>query len=116
MVLRTHQLVVFICAAGLAWAFSACSLGTSGDVRVLYVAPEVAECVGVDVQSCLLVREDPSAEWQLFYDTIQGFDYELGTEYVLEVEVETVPSPLADASSLRYRLVRILQSRAVGVD
>lgn len=101
---------------GLAWALGACSLGTSDDIRVLYVAPETAECVGVAPQTCLLVREQPDAAWELFYEAIEGFDYELGTEYVLEVEVETVANPPADGSSLRYRLMRILQSRQVEVD
>ena len=94
---------------------SACS-SLQSDVRVFYVAPEVGDCVGAGEQSCLLVREDPSAQWQFFYGDIQGFDHELGTAYVIEVEVETIPSPPADAASERYRLLRILEARQVAMD
>ena len=98
---------------GLAWVLSACVLVSKEDLRVLYVAPETVECVGVGPQRCLLVRESPEAEWGYFYDSILGFEHQEGTAYTLEVAVETVVNPPADASSLRYRLVRILDSQKV---
>lgn len=92
-----------------ALALGACStFGADGAVETLYVDSATAECVGVAVQQCLLVKRSPEAAWELFYEPIDGFDYEPGFTYVLEVEVETVDDPPADGSSLAYRLLRVL--------
>ncbi|MCB1968820.1 MAG: DUF4377 domain-containing protein [Geminicoccaceae bacterium] len=70
-------------------------------------------CAGVGKMQCLQVQEneiiDPEA-WQLFYDPIDGFEFETGTFQRIRVEKEvldpaTVP---ADASSIRYKLVEVL--------
>ena len=112
----THQLAPRVSPTvgriALAIGLSACSM-TDEAVRVLYVAAETVECVGVAPQTCLLVRQQPDDPWELFYDEIEGFNYELGTEYVLEIEVGTVTDPPVDGSSLRYRLVRIVSARRV---
>ena len=92
----------------------ACSL-TDGEgvearyVETLFVDAETAECVGEGVYQCLRVKRDPEAEWELFYDAIEGFTYEPSFRYVLEVEVRAVTSPPADGSSRAYRLVRVVE-------
>ena len=97
-----------------ALALGACSaFGEGGEVRRLTVDAQTQECVGVAVQQCLRVRYAPDAEWELFYDEIEGFDYEPGFVYVLDVEVRRVADPPADGSSLAYRLVRVVDKRAV---
>lgn len=91
----------------------ACStLGPGETVETLYVDSMTVECVGVAVQQCLRVKRAPEAEWELFYDAIEGFDYEPGFTYVLEVEVREVEDPPADGSSLAYRLVRVVEKTA----
>ena len=76
--------------------------------EVLYVGPEVIPCEGVGPQMCLQVRRAPDAEWELFYDTIEGFDPTPGTSYEIEVRVIPVASPPQDASSFRYELARVI--------
>lgn len=66
-------------------------------------------CVGVGPMECLEVRQSESADWQLFYSAIEGFDYEPGYLYRIKVreekrDPEDVP---ADASSIRYILVSV---------
>ena len=65
--------------------------------------------MGVGPQLCTLVRGRPDGEWQLFYDGIEDLDYEPGFRYVVMVAVRVVPDPPADASSVAYRLVRLLE-------
>jgi hypothetical protein len=82
----------------------------------LYVAPERAPCVGVfEIEiACLQVREVPDRPWQLFYDDIEGFAWEPGFTWRIQVawtEVSPVP---ADGSSRRYRLVRVLSRTPAG--
>ena len=78
------------------------------DVLTIEVAPRTVACTGEAPQRCLLVRTEPGAEWTYFYDPIQGFAYEEGYRYRIEVERQPVPNPPADGSSFTYRLRRVL--------
>jgi hypothetical protein len=73
-----------------------------------YVAAQTVECTGVATQQCLLVRQVHDAEWTLFYDGIEGFTYEPGFIYTLEVERRIVHNSPADGSSMAYRLLWII--------
>ena len=81
-----------------------------GQITILYVNSNLVDCVGVSPQKCMQVRESPHSEWKLFYDGIEGFDFQEGTNYKLEVIIKEVKNPPADASSQRYILHQILES------
>lgn len=70
------------------------------------VASQTADCMGAFPQTCLLVKIGDNTEWQFFYSHIEGFDYEEGYEYVLNVRMEARENTPADASSIRYILVK----------
>lgn len=74
-------------------------------VKTIYVGPQLVDCVGVAPQQCLLVKEDPQAEYTLHYFPIEGFDYEEGYEYELRIREEAIESPPADGSSIKWTLV-----------
>ena len=76
------------------------------EMKTLYVGSELVDCVGVAPMECMQVRADPSGEWQLFYDQIEGFTFEPGFTYELRVNVATIANPPADGSSLKYTLSR----------
>ena len=78
----------------------------------LYVGPELVDCVGVGPQKCMLVKTEPDGEYQYFYDQIQGFEYEEGYTYELLVEVDEVENPPADASSLSYTLIEVVDRQS----
>ena len=75
----------------------------------LYVDSKLVECVGVSIQQCMLVREDPNSDWEFFYGQIEGFEFQEGYEFKLEVQITKVENPPADASSLKYSLVDVLE-------
>ena len=75
------------------------------------VAADRVDCVGEAPMRCLRVRE-PDGDWELFYDAIEGFTHEEGTEYDLRVRVTRVDDPPADGSSRRVELVEIVAQRA----
>ena len=80
-----------------------------GAVRVtLEVDAHRVACTGVARMQCMRVRVLPDTSWRLFYDRIEGFTYEEGYRWRLEVERRRVPNPPADGSSLAYRLVRVI--------
>lgn len=88
----------------IALFFGACGGGNVNEK--LTVASQQGDCVGVVPMKCLLVKAEGQTDWQFFYNAIEGFNYEPGFEYVLEVRVDSVKNPAADQSSLKYTLVK----------
>jgi len=83
------------------------------ETKTLYVGPKLEDCTGVEAQKCLMVKESPDGEYQNFYQTIDGFDYEEGYEYEIVVKVEKVENPPADGSSLKYTLEKVVSKTPV---
>ena len=88
-------------------ALTGCSDST--DTTRLWIGPERVECAGVAPMMCLQVAESEDGDYQLFHDTIEGFYYQEGTSYVIDVSITEVENPPADASSLQYTLVEIVE-------
>lgn len=98
-------------AGGLAGAKGG-EMDAKAGSKTLYVAPTTADCVGVGPMKCMQVRERPNAPWTLFYGRIEGFEYEPGFLYELQVREEHVPNPPADASSIRTVLLNVISKTA----
>jgi heat shock protein HslJ len=78
----------------------------------LWVNSFTVECEGVAPMTCLQVQEGDSPEpgkWENFYSSIEGFTYEAGYLYRLRIRKETLEDVPADASSIRYVLVQLLE-------
>jgi hypothetical protein len=80
-------------------------------VRVWEVSPERAECQGMAAQQCVQVRSNQDEFWQNLADPIEGFSPQEGRGYTVLVEIAPVENPPADAPSLKYRLLRVIESR-----
>jgi len=80
------------------------------ETTILYVDSKLVDCVGVGPQQCMLIKQDPDSEWQMFYDTIEGFDFQEGANYQLNVTITEIKNPPADSSSLKYTLIETLVS------
>ena len=79
------------------------------NISTLYVDSKLVDCVGVSPQQCMLVKDNVDAEWEMFYDGIDGFDYQEGTSYQISVDITEIENPPADGSSLKYTLIEILE-------
>ena len=97
--------------------FLACSVeNKKQDQYVYWVNSTKVSCVGLAPTKCLQIQKsetpDPSA-WESFHGSIQGFDYQEGYVYKIVVkENQLDPADLpADASSIEYTLVEILEKR-----
>jgi heat shock protein HslJ len=89
-------------------ALAGCGPFGGGPVeKTVYVGPYQVDCVGVAPQKCLLVKEKAQDDWTMYYDQIQGFEYEEGYEYELLVREDKIENPPADASSIRWTLVEL---------
>lgn len=51
-------------------------------------------------------------ELDLFYQQIEGFTFEPGFRYQLEVRTEQLTDVPADASSVRYQLIKVVSKEA----
>ena len=105
--LMTGGVRLTLAGVALGVALSGCSEST--DTTRLWIGPERVECEGVAPMMCLQVAESAAGDYRLFYDTIEGFDYQEGTSYVIDVSITEVENPPADASSLQYTLVEIVE-------
>ena len=85
--------------------------GQETGLRTLWVDSRLEDCVGVAPRTCLRVKRAPDADWELFYDSIDGFDYQEGFAYELLVRVRERDNPPADASSLVYELAEVRSMR-----
>lgn len=70
------------------------------------IASKLVDCTGVGPMKCMQVKEGDATEWTFFYAGIEGFTYEEGYEYVVEVKREKLEIVPADASSIKYTLVK----------
>jgi len=95
------SLIALVCAV---FFLVACS--TEKNIQKLTIASEQGDCVGVAPQKCLLIKTESQTNWEFLYSGIEGFNYEPGYEYVLEVRKDTIANPAADQSSIKYVLVK----------
>ncbi|PJJ67164.1 uncharacterized protein DUF4377 [Chryseobacterium geocarposphaerae] len=79
---------------------------SAADEKTFIVGPQTADCTGVAPMKCLQVKEKPTDNWSNFYTNIEGFTYEPGYEYVIKVKTEKVENVPADASSIKYTLIK----------
>lgn len=111
------RMSVVLAGAAIVLAAAACSDGTGGPEagveKEVLVAHFVSDCVGVAPQRCLSVRESTDDEWTLWYDPIEGFEHEAGYEYRLMISETRVADAPADASSIRWTLIEILEKTPV---
>ena len=80
-------------------------------LRKIIIADHQVDCVGVAPQSCLLTKpaEQANADWEYRYSGIEGFDFEPNYEYTLLIKNTPISNPLADASSIRSTLIKVIE-------
>jgi len=83
----------------------------SGKEMIVYIDSQRVECSGVGRMQCYRWRESADAPWQLWYGPIEGLDFEPGVSYKLRVREYQVPNPPADASSIRWQLMEVVERR-----
>lgn len=89
----------------IALLFSYCN--TEDTVQMVVASERKISKDVTPVQEVFLVKERDAQEWSLFYNDIEGFDYEPGYEYVLEVREEKLDEPtMNNTRAIKYHLVK----------
>lgn len=78
------------------------------NIQTIEVAPALVDCVGVGPMKCMEIKREGSSQWELMYNSIDGFNFESGNKYKLKVRVEERKNPPMDASSQKWSLVEII--------
>ena len=86
------------------------------DTEVLTIGPYTQACQGFIEQECFLEYNEESQQWEFFYEEIQGFDFEPGFVYTLEVRREDRGTDVQDVGRYAYYLVEILSKEEAGSD
>ncbi len=88
---------------------SATKPADDGAIKTIYINSKKADCTGVAPMKCLQYREKPDGPWLNWYSDIEGFNYEEGNLYTIEIKETKITNPPADGSSIKWTLVKELQ-------
>ncbi len=100
----------------LIFIFFSCSTQKKMNEFTYWVNSTKVDCMGIGPMSCMQVQKGSSvkeSQWTSFYSAIDGFDYEPGYLYKLQVREESISKEAvpADASSIKYTLVKVLDKQ-----
>lgn len=111
-------MLIYLFASIYFFSALACARGTSeGKETVRMVINHYkVPCVGISSQLCYLFKEGNQSEWEFLYEGIEGFQFEWGKVYELEVEKTKRKNPMADQSAVEYRLIKIISSKNAPTD
>ncbi len=82
--------------------------------NIYWVDSAKVDCVGVAPMTCLEIQRGETIiknNWKLFYSIIEGFDYQPGFIYKLNIKEEHIVNVPADASSIKYTLIEVLEKK-----
>lgn len=82
-----------------------------GKYRIMYISGNHVDCQGVGPMKCMEVKFVYANPWQLFYNSIEGFNFEPGYRYKIKVLETKVANPPADGSNLKYKLMKVYYKR-----
>lgn len=97
-------------------AASSCAKEEKIQTEIWWINSAKVDCVGVGPMTCYQIQKTDQREsekWELFYDDIEGFEYQPGYLYQVKVKIVKKPKPTpADASGLSFKLIEILQKNS----
>ena len=86
--------------------------------EILIIGPYKTTCQGFmfSEQECFLEFNEESNQWEFFYESIQGFDFQPGFRYTLKVSLHERPEEIQDVGRYAYRLVEVISKEKASVD
>ena len=104
-------LLFVICLLG----FSSCSDDDNNSDKIVQVRASVLHeyveyypPLGYGPAKGLKIKEEKSKEWEVITH-ISDFEYEEGYDYVVQLEKTYLADPPQDASSVTYKLIKVLE-------
>lgn len=82
------------------------------DILQLTIYHYKIPCAGEGIKLCYSIKKEKGAP-ELFYDAIEGFNYQWGYNYTLLVQKRKKENPMADAGTFTYILKKVLKKEKV---
>jgi hypothetical protein len=98
--------LLFLSACGVENPFSSL---VGEHIETITIGPYTERCQGFIEQDCYLEYNEESGRWEFFYESIQGFDFEPGYIYTLEVRLEDRGTEIQDVGRYAYHLVKVIE-------
>lgn len=109
--MKPFLLILATAASGLA-ACTSCGHAPGGNKAEsslrMHIYPYKIPCTGEQPGLCLLTGKKGTPP-EFLYEPIEGFSYQWGYWYELDVDTTHLDKPMADGSSIRYKLQSIRQ-------
>ena len=86
------------------------------NTEILIIGPYTQTCQGFIEQECYLEFNEESQEWEFFYESVQGFDFEPGFIYRLKVRLEDRGTEIQDVGRYAYHLIEVLSKEEASID
>jgi hypothetical protein len=99
------------------WAITltSCNITKRNNEKKLHIGATTKTCIAGEMETrCMQVKwSKDQKEWENFYGNIDGFAYQEGKEYELIVKEEKINNPPADATTKRYKLIKIVSQNSI---
>ncbi len=102
--------LLFLSACGVENPLSSL-VGEEEHIETITIGPYTERCQGFIEQDCYLEYNEESGQWEFFYESIQGFDFEPGYIYTLEVRLEDRGTEIQDMGRYAYHLVKLIEKK-----
>ena len=76
--------------------------------EILTLGPYTMQCFGPFEQDCFMEYNEEAERWHFFYDGIEGFHFEPGYIYTLEVRLQDRGTEIQDVGRYSYHLIKIV--------
>ena len=81
-------------------------------IEIITIGPYTQRCHDTHFErDCLMEYNEDSGRWEFFYESIQGFDFEPGFIYTLEVRLEDRGTEIQDVGRYAYHLVKVIEKK-----
>ena len=81
-------------------------------IEIITIGPYTELCHDAHFERpCLVDYDEDTGRWTFFYESIQGFDFEPGFIYTLEVRLEDRGTEIQDVGRYAYHLVKVIEKK-----
>ena len=103
--------LLFLSACGVENPFSL--LVDEGEhIEIITIGPYTELCHDAHFERpCLVEYNEDSGRWEFFYESVQGFEFEPGFIYTLEVRLEDRGTEIQDVGRYAYHLVKVIEKK-----
>ncbi len=108
--------LLFLSACGVDNPFSSV-VGDKEHIEIITIGPYTERCHDAHFErDCLVKYNEDKGRWGFFYENIQGFDFEPGFIYTLEVRLEDRGTEIQDVGRYAYHLVKLIDKEKAPED